>query len=403
VSLAFTAAYSRLYASIGVSLIGSHTRSGTAGLFALLAPGLLPPQAIVDMAIRAVRKKSSLRCIKIRLGTHHKTYLQSIDSDGEIVNFAIVKEEICYFGFLADNKMRSCPSCQTQYTDDSLSYCLQDGTPLRPVPATRQPTVSIDEQAAKLTDRDSVETKWRNDAVNTSVGDRRIQKNASGILLAAGLAAAVSILLAGVGAIGIWLYFRQPAADVVKNAKNGRPDNSVVPPSGLNRNISTPTPDYAPTPSPGPTQAAKSNSFSWPPNDNVNSTPTHDRTTAAQEVEAQVLGWRYQTETGDLNGLIGKYAPSVEYYNRRGAGRGLIRTDKQRAYRLYNSMSIKLSDMNVSVSDSGDAATATFDKEWAFSGSNRSTGKVRQQLKFSKLNGEWKIVGERDIKVYYTN
>src|SRR5688572_24809753 len=33
--------------------------------------------------------------------------------------------------------MKYCPSCQTQYTDTTLLYCLQDGTPLSDVAGAR--------------------------------------------------------------------------------------------------------------------------------------------------------------------------------------------------------------------------------------------------------------------------
>ena len=132
-------------------------------------------------------------------------------------------------------------------------------------------------------------------------------------------------------------------------------------------------------------------------------TPGIDKVKASRDVSTQIGSWRYLGETGDLNGLIGKYASAVDYYNKRGASRDFIRADKQRAYRLYNSMSIRLSNMEVSVGNSGETATAVFDKEWVFGGASRSTGKVRQQLQFASINGQWLITSERDIKVYYTN
>ena len=68
-----------------------------------------------------------------------------------------------------------------------------------------------------------------------------------------------------------------------------------------------------------------------------------------------------------------------------------------------STMSVSISNMNVSIADSGETATAVFDKEWVFDGTRRSSGKVQQQMQFRKINGEWLITGERDVKVYYTN
>jgi hypothetical protein len=51
----------------------------------------------------------------------------------------------------------------------------------------------------------------------------------------------------------------------------------------------------------------------------------------------------------------------------------------------------------------------TFDKEWEFSGIDKddkdvfNAGKVNQQIILSKINGKWKIVSEKDLKVYYVD
>jgi hypothetical protein len=96
------------------------------------------------------------------------------------------------------------------------------------------------------------------------------------------------------------------------------------------------------------------------------------------------------------------YAATVDYYNKRGASVGSVRADKQRAFTTYDSIRITLSNMTVTPDASGDGATAVFDKEWVFEGVKYSAGKVQTQLKLKKVNGQWLISGERDLKVYYT-
>src|SRR5258708_25851817 len=41
--------------------------------------------------------------------------------------------------------MRICPACKTQYSDDTLQYCLQDGTPLTGGRGSDTPTVALGE------------------------------------------------------------------------------------------------------------------------------------------------------------------------------------------------------------------------------------------------------------------
>ena len=100
---------------------------------------------------------------------------------------------------------------------------------------------------------------------------------------------------------------------------------------------------------------------------------------------------------------MSKYANTVDYYRKRNASVGFVRSDKQRAFTMFDSISFTVSNMDILVDDSGDLASAAFDKEWVFQGTRRSTGKVRQQMQFRKINGQWLITAERDVKVYYTN
>ena len=60
--------------------------------------------------------------------------------------------------------------------------------------------------------------------------------------------------------------------------------------------------------------------------------------------------------------------------------------------------------MRVSPDASGESATAVFDKEWVFEGAGKyNAGKVQTQLQLRKFGGDWRITGERDLKVYYVD
>ena len=153
---------------------------------------------------------------------------------------------------------------------------------------------------------------------------------------------------------------------------------------------------------PAPTAANNSNRNANLPAPSPTS-PAVDKSRASGEISEAITGWIGESEQGDLDSLIGRYANSVDYYQRKGANPGFVRADKQRAFRIYDSLSFDISNVDISVGDSGDTATAVFDKEWVFDGPRRSTGKVQQQLQFRRINGEWRITGERDLRVYYTN
>lgn len=303
--------------------------------------------------------------------------------------------------------MRTCPSCHTQYTDDTLRFCLQDGSPLDQLPATQQPTVSFAGQDLETVvrgsspARDSEVTQWDKASKVTHVSSLQ-PKSSSGsktALIVAATAVAM-LLIFGVVGIGAWLYFKNRDGDIAKNGNNGNRDQNAFPSPNTNSNgLNKPSPTIAPSPT--ATVVANSNPPVWiiPPTPS----PQVDKQQASREVSQQINSWKSLAESGDLNSYIRKYAGTVDYYRKRGASVDFIRSDKQRAFNMFSSMSVTISNMNVSVDDSGEGATAVFDKEWVFDGARRSTGKVRQQMQFRKFNGQWLITAERDVKVYYTN
>ncbi len=301
--------------------------------------------------------------------------------------------------------MKTCPSCHTQYTDDTLRFCLQDGTPLEITSVTEQPTVSLAgqevETAARsnIRARDSEVTQWKpkSDVTHASSIKPPLSWGAKTALAVAATAVAM-LLLFGVAGIGAWLYFSGGGDDIAKNTNTGNGNQNIFPPGNMNSNAPiTPTRTIAPS----PTRTANLNSNS--PTASPTSTPNINKQQASREVSREIYDWKSLAESGDLDAYMSKYSPNVDYYRKRGASTGFVRGDKQRAFRMYSSMAITISNMDVTVDDSGDRAAAAFDKEWVFDGTHRSTGKVRQQLQFRKVNGQWLITGERDVKVYYTN
>ncbi len=302
--------------------------------------------------------------------------------------------------------MKTCPSCHTQYTDDTLRFCLQDGTPLDVLPATQQPTVSLSGQEvetaarADIPPRDSEVTQWKNKSEVTHVSSIQPKPSSSSrTALAVAATAVAMLLLFGVIGIGAWIYF-SGSGDIAKNTSNGNGNQNPFPPRNVNSNGPiTPTPAV-----PLPTATAVSNNNSYfPPLRTPTPSPEIDKQQASREVSQQVYNWKSLAESGDLNSYMRKYAGTVDYYRKRGASVDFVRRDKQRAFNMFSSMSVTISNMNVSVGDSGETATAVFDKEWVFDGTRRSTGKVRQQMQFRRINGQWLITAERDVKVYYTN
>lgn len=282
--------------------------------------------------------------------------------------------------------MKSCPSCLTQYTDDTLSYCLQDGSLLTTEFTSESPTVVAGETETfvnprvlsnKLDTRPDISTAVIHDSGSKPRGSRT----------AVAVAATVFVMLAifvllGAGA---FLYYRSKGSAVSSNISSangkGNPnEKNVSPPT--NR---TPTriDNREVTPSPLPDSGLE--------------TVTDD---VRSEVWNEIDDWRSATEEMDIDSLVGHYASRVEYYNKSAADSSFIRADKNRAFSRFDVISMKIS--NVEVTNAGTAGTFNvfFDKEWRFSGATTSTGKVRQLLQIKKIGGRWLITAEKDLKVF---
>jgi ketosteroid isomerase-like protein len=192
---------------------------------------------------------------------------------------------------------------------------------------------------------------------------------------------ALATLLLVVFGLGAWLLMRGSSTPA------DNPRNSAV--------NTFATPEKFSTASPSPTVNSNSENVSSP-------TPSPiDKKDARREVTQFIANWKSATESKDIDSYIGQYADTVAYYNDPSASREQVRNDKRRAFSLYNYIRLNISNINTDISLDGETAVSTFDKEWEFAGDNNSKGKVRSELRLKKFDGKWKIIGERDKRVYY--
>ena len=281
--------------------------------------------------------------------------------------------------------MKTCPSCHTRYTDDTLRFCLQDGTPLDIASVTEQPTVSFGGREietsvrSNIPPRDSEAPQWDQKSEVTHVSSLKPKPSGSKTALAVAVTAFAMLLLFGVIGIGAWLYFKGVGDDIATNTNNGSGNQNIFPARNINSNgLITPTPAAIKS----PTSPVVNNSSSPPVSIVTPTPPGPDKPQASREVTQQIYDWKSLAESGDLDGYMSKYANTVDYYRKRNASVGFVRSDKQRAFTMFDSISFTVSNMNILVDDSGDRASAAFDKEWVFQGARRSTGKVRQQMHY---------------------
>jgi len=282
--------------------------------------------------------------------------------------------------------MKMCPTCRTQYTDDTLRFCLQDGSLLIvPLPADT-PTVAFDETPTVVRASDSQVTARATQPDVKAIPALKPKRRRS-IIVSVFLACATLILLFAGAAIGYWIY--QNNRPEAANNNSGNTSSKQSP-----GNVSGYFPSSTPRSTVSPT--------SKPPRPPETPAET-DQESAKQAVSRSVYSWGSAAEAGDLDSYMGKYADTVDYYNRSSLSRSQVRNDKARAFSLYSSMRMTLGNLNVSLDETGTRGTAEFDKEWDFRGKKNSSGKVRSQLRLKLDGGRWLITSERDLRVYYTN
>jgi len=210
------------------------------------------------------------------------------------------------------------------------------------------------------------------------------QKTRSNTAVAVVMTALGMLLLFGAAGIGAWLYSRSSQPDVyVSGDRDALPNTNTVA-------ASTPLPKTSPSPAktPAPTPAR-----------DVETSPDNVQTRI--EIQDRLDSWNKESESLDLDTYMTHYAPTVDYYNKTGASRADVRRDKQRAFSRYDSVSINLTNISITTATDGQTATALVDKEWDFQGNGSSSGKVQQMLRFAKIDGEWLITAEKDLKLFY--
>ena len=143
--------------------------------------------------------------------------------------------------------MKKCPQCGTQYSDVTLSFCLQDGTPLIVAPATDTPTVVLGETETVAARRDAVRVPvgdtttgtWGQSEV-THVAAQQPEKKGSKMALAIVLTIVGMLIFFGIIGAAAIVFFRNSQQAAVQNV-NILPNTNL---GGLNTNYNSSSTPY---------------------------------------------------------------------------------------------------------------------------------------------------------------
>lgn len=291
--------------------------------------------------------------------------------------------------------MRYCPLCKRSYEDNSYEFCLEDGTRLAESSDSEAPTVFLSEEQTQIRNSSAEQpplfppTQAQNyqqsqvtqisppvqyQAQNQEILPETPKSNTARTIF---LTAFGMILLFGTG-FGAWYFITNKKPQTtehttvsVQNKENKNTEKSPTPKPSENVNATTPKP-----------------------------TPKIDTEKVKEEVSDTIYGWKDATEAGDIDDLMNYYGETVDFYGKQ-TSRSAVRNAKQDAFNKYDTMNITISNLRVTPDESGEKATAVFDKEWFFSGEKIYEGKVQSQFQLTKSGGSWRITSEKDLKVYY--
>lgn len=121
----------------------------------------------------------------------------------------------------------------------------------------------------------------------------------------------------------------------------------------------------------------------------------------AASLRSALNEWVAATNARDIDRQMSFYNPTVnDFYLSRNASREAVRAEKARVFERASNVDIRAQDPVIRMSPDGRTATMRFIKYYAIEGGGQDKrGEVLQELKWQRVNGKWRIVSERDLRV----
>lgn len=288
--------------------------------------------------------------------------------------------------------MKQCPSCQSQYSDVTLSFCLQDGTPL--VTHVGQSTIDTVAFGNRITFDNTLpmtglrapspdDSLWDSPRNSTAEGPK---KSRSSLMVMAAVLPLFFIGIAGGGAL--WLYSSSRAQLAEKETVHpGVSDES--------RTEKISDKNAHPTVS----ETLKSQNSEMSP---TTASIKGDTEATRQEITEFVTRWRETFEERKTLEYAAMYAAKVDYLGKSGVTPAEVKSEVKKSFDAFSEIEIEITNLLVAVDATGVSGSAVFDKEWSYEASSKLTdGKTHTKLHLLKADGEWKIISEKHLKVYF--
>lgn len=273
--------------------------------------------------------------------------------------------------------MKYCPQCQSQYTDETLRFCLQDGAILTgDVRQSSIETVAFSQPVTleKFAQTERMQVNFPDRTEQPRIQAQTIKPKSQKKLW---LAALPVLLVLGAAGAGGWFYLNSQNVAAVRKYDDNPPAANLANPIVATETTANKSHQTQPTGS--------------------------DKSEVKNEITAFVNLWKESFESRNLAEYTAKYAEKVDYFDKTGINPAEIHRQTQKIFSDYSEIEITLSNLRVAVDGDEDNATAVFDKEWSYETDKElTTGKAHTKLSFEKTGNEWKIVSEKILKTYYT-
>jgi ketosteroid isomerase-like protein len=118
-------------------------------------------------------------------------------------------------------------------------------------------------------------------------------------------------------------------------------------------------------------------------------------------LRAALNEWIAATNARDINKQMGFYNRTVSaFYQARDVNQEIVRADKARAFERAHSINVRAGTPQISFSPDGQTAIMRFRKQYNIAGGGEDrSGEVVQELRWRRVNGKWRIVSERDVRI----
>jgi hypothetical protein len=275
--------------------------------------------------------------------------------------------------------MKKCPTCSRTYADESITFCLADGSLLSAsydTQATLQIPSPRDTNPTELlsSDKSNDPSPPSGDIPPLPTPQEKRGKVSVFIVVAIGASALL-------GALGTWAWFEKGSKSSTGNVPIAAENSSVV--TSENNSHTTPTTLQKTGPPPIPKSIS----------------------TAQSEVKTALDDWLQTTIERDFSDHMKYYADMLDiYYRESNVNLSHVREVNRSMFETYSVMEVSTSNLRIDVNPTSGRVVTTFDKQFDFRGANSSrSGSVQSELRWEKINEAWRITSERDLQIYYVS